>query len=97
MEKEPTKRWKSADFKALSIDESTARRQFKKRFGISFVTFSRARRIGEAMKEIRTGSSVIDAQLQAGYESGNGSLGGYGGGLNSKQWLLEHEKRHKKG
>lgn len=72
VEKEPTKRWKSQDFKALAMDESTARRQFKKRFGMTFVAYARARRIGEAMKEIRQGASVIDAQLQAGYESGSG-------------------------
>lgn len=72
VEKEPTKRWASADFKTLSIDESTARRQFKKRFGMTFAAYARARRIGEAMKEIREGSSVIEAQLKAGYESGSG-------------------------
>ena len=72
LEKEPTKRWKTADFKTLSIDESTARRQFKKRFGMTFVAYARARRMGEAMKEIRQGSSVIDAQLEAGFESGSG-------------------------
>ncbi|WP_419419766.1 bifunctional transcriptional activator/DNA repair enzyme AdaA [Legionella sp. D16C41] len=72
VEKEPTKRWKSGDFKALAIDESTARRQFKKRFGMTFVAYARARRIGEAMKEIRHGASVIEAQLQVGYESGSG-------------------------
>ncbi len=72
VEKEPTKRWKSQDFKVLAIDESTARRQFKKRFGMTFVAYARARRIGEAMKDIREGASIIDAQLQAGYESGSG-------------------------
>ncbi len=72
VEKEPTKRWKAIDFKGLAIDESTARRQFKKRFGMTFVAYARARRIGEAMKEIRQGASVIAAQLQAGYESGSG-------------------------
>ncbi len=72
VEKEPCRRWKTADFNALSIDESTARRQFKKRFGMTFVSFARARRMGEAMKEIRQGSSVIEAQLEAGFESGSG-------------------------
>lgn len=72
VEREPTKRWKTEDFKNLSIDESTARRQFKKRFGMTFVAYARARRIGEAMKEIRQGSPVIDVQLQVGYESGSG-------------------------
>jgi AraC family transcriptional regulator of adaptative response/methylated-DNA-[protein]-cysteine methyltransferase len=72
VEQEPTRRWKSTDFKTLSIDESTARRQFKKRFGMTFVAYARARRIGEVMKEIRHGASVIEAQLQAGYESSSG-------------------------
>lgn len=27
----------------------------------------------------------------------NGELGGYGGGVNRKQWLLEHERRHIRG
>ncbi len=72
VEQDPNKQWKTADFKALSIDESTARRQFKKRFGMTFVAFARARRIGVAMQEIRKGASVIDAQLQAGFESGSG-------------------------
>ena len=27
--------------------------------------------------------------------SSDGSLGGYGGGIAIKQWLLEHEKRNK--
>jgi AraC family transcriptional regulator of adaptative response/methylated-DNA-[protein]-cysteine methyltransferase len=72
IEQDPTKRWKSADFRSLSIDESTARRQFKKRFGMTFVAYARARRLGEVMKDIRQGSRVIDAQLQARFESGSG-------------------------
>lgn len=27
----------------------------------------------------------------------NGELGGYGGGVNRKHWLLEHERRHDRG
>jgi AraC family transcriptional regulator of adaptative response/methylated-DNA-[protein]-cysteine methyltransferase len=34
VEKNPEKRWADSDFKELSVDASTARRQFKKRFGI---------------------------------------------------------------
>ncbi len=72
IEKNPEKRWKSSDFRQLSIDESTARRQFKKRFGMTFVEYARARRMGLAMKQIRSGHAVIDAQLLAGYESSSG-------------------------
>lgn len=72
VEDNPEKRWKDKDFERLSIDASTARRQFKKRFGMTFVEYARSRRMGLAMKEIRQGSSIIDAQLSAGYESSSG-------------------------
>lgn len=72
VENNPEKRWKTEDFRQLSIDESTARRQFKKRFGMTFVEYARARRMGLALKNIRSGRPVIDAQLSTGYESSSG-------------------------
>lgn len=69
---DPTKRWKSSDFDALSIDASTAKRHFQKRFGLTFVAYARARRMGLALCDIRRGESVINAQLDAGYESSSG-------------------------
>jgi AraC family transcriptional regulator, regulatory protein of adaptative response / methylated-DNA-[protein]-cysteine methyltransferase len=72
IEQNPEKRWKDKDFEALSVDASTARRHFKKRFGMTFVEYARARRMGLAMKQIRAGHLVIDAQLSTGYESSSG-------------------------
>ncbi len=72
VEAEPEKHWKDSDFRALSVDASTVKRQFQKRFGMTFVAYARARRLGLAMKHIRAGNSVIDAQLASGYESGSG-------------------------
>ncbi|WP_079477604.1 bifunctional transcriptional activator/DNA repair enzyme AdaA [Halobacillus salinus] len=72
VEKEPEKRWTNQDLQEFSIDPSTARRQFKKRFGMTFVEYARARRMGLAMKHIRSGKPVIDAQLSSGYESSSG-------------------------
>lgn len=72
VEDTPSKQWKEKDFQDLSVDESTARRQFKKRFGMTFVEYARARRMGLAMKQIRKGDAVIEAQLDAGYESSSG-------------------------
>lgn len=72
VEEYPEKRWKDKDFQALSVDTSTARRQFKKRFGMTFVEYARARRMGIAMKNIREGKSVIETQLDMGYESSSG-------------------------
>lgn len=72
VESRPEKRWKNADLEKLSIDASTARRHFKSRFGITFIEYARARRLGMAMKHIRSGEPIIEAQLTAGYESSSG-------------------------
>lgn len=72
VEAEPERRWTDSDFRALGFDSSTARRHFKKRFGVTFVAYARARRMGLALADIRRGEKVIDAQLNAGYASGSG-------------------------
>jgi len=72
VEANPEKRWKNRDFEKLSVNESTARRQFQRRFGMTFVEYARSRRMGIAMKQIRNGNAVIDAQLNTGYESSSG-------------------------
>ena len=72
VENEPEKRWTNADFQEISVDASTARRQFQKRFGMTFVEYARARRMGLAMQQIRAGEPIIEAQLASGYESGSG-------------------------
>ncbi len=72
VEAEPEKRWRKEDFRALAVDVSTARRQFKKRFGMTFVAYARARRVSLALEQIRAGESVVEAQLSAHYESGSG-------------------------
>lgn len=72
IEENPEKKWRDSDFENLAVDASTARRQFKRRFGMTFVEYARARRIGIAMKQIREGEKVIETQLNAGYESSSG-------------------------
>lgn len=75
VENNPTKRWMERDFKTLLpqiVDVSTIRRQFKKRFGMTFIAYARARRIGLAMQHIRQGDSVIQTQLEVNYESSSG-------------------------
>jgi len=72
IEDNPERRWNEDDIKALGIDPSTARRQFKKRFGLTFAQYARARRLGSAAKDLAKGETVINAQLNAGYESASG-------------------------
>ncbi|RMX22040.1 bifunctional transcriptional activator/DNA repair protein Ada [Legionella jordanis] len=72
VEQNPEKRWKNSDLEAFSCNAATARRQFKKRFGMTFIEYARARRIGLAVKKIRAGDSIIETQIATGYESGSG-------------------------
>lgn len=92
VETNPEKRWKEKDFKELCVDESTARRQFKKRFGMTFVEYARARRMGLAMKQIRSGDSVIEAQLSTGYESGSGFRDAFSRIMGKAPSKMGHEK-----
>lgn len=87
----PEKRWKDKDFQELAIDASTARRQFKKRFGMTFVAYARARRMGLAMKQIRAGEAVIDAQLSSGYESSSGFRDAFSRIMGAPPSLLGHK------
>lgn len=72
VESDPTKRWSNRDFEKLSIDAATARRQFQRRFGMTFVQYARARRMGIATKQIREGVTVTEAQTKTGYQSSSG-------------------------
>ena len=72
IEGNPEHRWSEGDIKAAGIDPSTARRQFKKRFGLTFTQYARARRLGAAAKTLAKGDTVINAQLNAGYKSASG-------------------------
>ena len=72
LDTDPERRWGEDDVAALGIDPSTARRAFKRKFGMSFLEIARLRRMGKAAETLTSGASVIDAQLDAGYESGSG-------------------------
>lgn len=72
IESHPEYRWTEVDIKALGIDPSTARRQFKRRFGLTFAQYARTRRLGLAAQDLVKGETVINAQLNAGYESASG-------------------------
>ena len=72
VEEEPEKRWKEEDFRKLSTNAAQTSRLFKKRFGMTFVAYARARRMGLALKQIKEHKAVIDAQIGLGYDSGSG-------------------------
>ncbi len=72
VEADPSRRWSEEDLRDMGIEPATARRHFQRRFDMSFSQYARARRLGHAHATIRKGDPVIDAQLDAGFDSSSG-------------------------
>ncbi len=72
VETSPGQRYRDAELVDMGIDPSTARRQFKRYCGMTFQAYHRARRMGLALLDIRKGKTVIDSQLDQGFESDSG-------------------------
>ncbi|MBC9247347.1 bifunctional transcriptional activator/DNA repair protein Ada [Paracoccus sp. 11-3] len=69
---DPGYRWSEADLTRLGYDPSTVRRAFKRHFGESFLTMARAARLRSGLTSLQKGSMMIDAQLDAGFDSASG-------------------------
>src|ERR1700682_4082365 len=72
VERAPGGRLTDKELAALSIDPSTARRQFQRHYGMTFQAYYRARRMGLALREVRKGGRVNEAQDGSGFESASG-------------------------
>jgi AraC family transcriptional regulator of adaptative response/methylated-DNA-[protein]-cysteine methyltransferase len=65
----PSHRFSEEDVAAMGVDPSTARRAFKKQFGMTFLEMARQRRLREGFTTLAKGGPVIEAQLDAGFDS----------------------------
>ena len=72
VENSPGGRLTDKELEALSIDPSTARRQFKRHYGMTFQAYHRARRVGLALREVQRGGRVAEARDGSGFESESG-------------------------
>ncbi len=70
--KNPENKWSSDDLRALGFDPSTVRRHFKSRYGMTFLSYARAQRISAAHTGLKSGSRVVDSQVDVDYDSGSG-------------------------
>ncbi|SHH45977.1 bifunctional transcriptional activator/DNA repair enzyme AdaA [Cognatishimia maritima] len=69
LEKRPTHRWGEGDILRMGLDASTVRRAFKRHFGMTFLEMARQRRLREGFTTLAKGGPVIEAQLDAGFDS----------------------------
>jgi AraC family transcriptional regulator, regulatory protein of adaptative response / methylated-DNA-[protein]-cysteine methyltransferase len=65
-------RLRDEDLRTRGLDPVQVRRTFKRRFGMTFQAYLRARRLGTAMKALRGGAPTLDAGFEAGFESDSG-------------------------
>lgn len=72
LEAEPGRRWTEADVGAMGLDPSTVRRAFRRHFGTTFLDLARQSRLREGVRGLKTGEAVIEAQLDAGFDSASG-------------------------
>jgi AraC family transcriptional regulator of adaptative response/methylated-DNA-[protein]-cysteine methyltransferase len=72
VERAPGGRLTDKELAAMAIDPSTARRQFKRHYGMTFQAYHRARRLGLALREVRRGGRVDEAKNGSGFESASG-------------------------
>src|SRR5213596_2052773 len=72
VERAPGGRLTDKELAAMAIDPSTARRQFKRHYGMTFQAYHRARRMGLALRDVRRGGRVEEARNGSGFESESG-------------------------
>src|SRR6266513_983788 len=72
VERAPGGRVTDKELAAMAIDPSTARRQFKRHYGMTFQAYHRARRLGLALSEVRRGGRVDEAKNGSGFGSASG-------------------------
>ena len=72
VEKAPDGRLTDKELASLAIDPSTARRQFKRYYGMTFQAYHRARRMGLALRNVRRGERVDEARNGSGFGSESG-------------------------
>ncbi len=74
----PGPRPRDADLVAAGFDPVRVRRWFRRRHGTTFHAYHRSRRLGDALLELRGGSTVLDVAMAQGYSSGSGFQDAFG-------------------
>jgi AraC family transcriptional regulator of adaptative response/methylated-DNA-[protein]-cysteine methyltransferase len=72
LERDPALRLKDDDLRGRGLDPASVRRFFLKRYGQTFQSYARARRLGKAFEAIQNGAELDEVALGYGYESHSG-------------------------
>lgn len=69
---QPLRRWTVQEITELGIDPARVRRWFQRHYGMTFIAYQRARRLGQAFSRIDDGASVLESALDADFDSLSG-------------------------
>lgn len=69
LDERPEYRWRESDIARMGFDLSTVRRSFKRQFGMTFLEMARQRRLRDGFETMASGGTVIEGQLDAGFDS----------------------------
>lgn len=72
LETDPARRWTDMDVRSRGLSPERVRRWFKQHHGMTFQAYSRARRLGAALGQVRVGDGVSRAAFEVGYDSLSG-------------------------
>ena len=72
LERDPRRRWTDADLATSGLRPEAVRRWFRRRFGMTFHGYARARRLAAAVGNLQRGAPVTDTAFDHGYESLSG-------------------------
>ncbi|MBI4418254.1 MAG: bifunctional transcriptional activator/DNA repair protein Ada [Ignavibacteriales bacterium] len=72
IEQHPTDRFSDPRIRSMGIDPARARRYFLKHYGMTFQAYTRGRRLGLSLEQIRKGADLDDVSLGTGYSSHSG-------------------------
>ena len=69
LEADPGRHWSENDVVRMGLDASTIRRSFRRHFGMTFLEMARMERLRYGFQALADGGRVIEAQIDAGFES----------------------------
>ncbi len=78
LEKEPQRRIRDQDLRAVGIEPERARRYFQQRYGMTFHAFARGYRLRRAFEQLRRGADLDEVAMSHGFESHSGFREAFG-------------------
>jgi AraC family transcriptional regulator of adaptative response/methylated-DNA-[protein]-cysteine methyltransferase len=72
VDRSPSSHLRERELRQNGIDPATARRYFLKHFGMTFQAYARARRLGQALHQIREGKTLDHVAFATGFDSTSG-------------------------